>query len=222
MILPLLPAVIFWIMPDPSGPWGLVGRSPWMWFMMAVFYTNMAVSRRSGLAGGLAVVAANLGLWTLLHYSGVPFVRHPQIWLIPIALAALVAEHFHRDRIAEPQRLAVRYLSLSVIYASSTADMWIAGLQDWRLALALMVLAVSGVLLGILLRVRSFLYLGVTFLLVDLMSMLWHAAVQLGNTWVWYASGIVLGVAIIALFAVFEKRRNDMLAAIEQFKGWQR
>jgi hypothetical protein len=35
--------------------------------------------------------------------------------------------------------------------------------------------------------------------------MIWHAAVNLEQTWVWYASGIVLGVAILGLFAVFEK-----------------
>jgi hypothetical protein len=193
-----------------------------MWFLMATFYTTTAVTRRSALATVLAVLAGNIGLWTVLYESQVSFFRHPQIWLIPIALAALAAEHLNRRRITEPQRLAVRYLALSVIYVSSTADMYIAGLADWRLALALMVLSVAGVLLGIMLRVRSFLYLGVTFLMVDLASMLWYAAVIRGNTWVWYASGIALGVAIIALFAVFEKRRNDVLAAVEQLKVWQR
>jgi hypothetical protein len=222
MLLPLLPAVAFWIMPDPHGPWSLVGRSPLMWFLMAAFYCTMAVTRRSLLAAVLAVLAGNLGLWTVLHESQISFFRHPQVWLIPIALAALAAEHLNRHRIAEAQRLAVRYMALSVIYVSSTADMYIAGLADWRLALVLMVFSVIGVLLGISLRVRSFLYLGVTFLVVDLASMLWYAAVIRGNTWVWYASGIALGVAIIALFAVFEKRRNDVLAAVEQLKVWQR
>jgi hypothetical protein len=32
----------------------------------------------------------------------------------------------------------------------------------------------------------------------------------------------LLGAAIIALFAVFEKRRNDILAAMDRFKHWQR
>jgi hypothetical protein len=35
---------------------------------------------------------------------------------------------------------------------------------------------------------------------------------------VWWASGIVLGVAILALFAVFEKRRNDLLLLIDEIK----
>jgi len=86
----------------------------------------------------------------------------------------------------------------------------------------LMVLSVAGVLLGILLRIRSFLYLGVTFLLVDIASILKYAAVDLHHTWIWYATGVALGAAIIALFAVFEKRRNDVLAAVERLKQWSR
>jgi hypothetical protein len=33
---------------------------------------------------------------------------------------------------------------------------------------------------------------------------------------VWWASGIVLGVALMALFAVFEKRRKDVLLLIDE------
>jgi hypothetical protein len=51
--------------------------------------------------------------------------------------------------------------------------------------------------------------------------MIWHAAVDLSQTWVWWASGIVLGVAILTLFAVFEKRRNDVLRMVEQIKMWR-
>ena len=57
-------------------------------------------------------------------------------------------------------------------------------------------------------RVRAFLFLGVGFLFLDIFAMIWHAAVNLEQTWVWYASGIVLGVAILALFTLFEKRKK--------------
>jgi hypothetical protein len=82
------------------------------------------------------------------------------------------------------------------------------------------VLAVAGMLAGIVLRVRAFLFVGVSFLLLDVFTMIWHAAVDRYHTWVWWASGIVLGVAILALFAVFEKRRNDVLRLIDEIKRW--
>ena len=50
---------------------------------------------------------------------------------------------------------------------------------------------------------------------------IWHAAVDRAQTWVWWASGIVLGAAVLALFALFEKRRNDVLRVIEDIKQWK-
>jgi hypothetical protein len=55
---------------------------------------------------------------------------------------------------------------------------------------------------------------------VDVGTMIWHAAVHQAHTWVWWASGIVLGVAILALFALFEKRRNDVLRLLEELRRW--
>ena len=221
-VLPLLPAVGFWLPVFASHTLSLVGHSPAVWFLMGTFYAVMAVSRRSPLATVLAVATSNVGLWIALHQAGLEMFVHPQLWLIPPALASLVAEYLHRSRLSDAQRTAIRYMALSVIYVSSTSDMYIAGLgNDWRLPLALMVLAVGGVMLGILLRVRSFLYLGTTFLLVDVSSLLWYAVVDLRQAWILYVSGIVLGLAILALFAVFEKRRNDVRAAVERLRQWQ-
>ncbi|MGH7320694.1 MAG: hypothetical protein ACRELA_13855 [Candidatus Rokuibacteriota bacterium] len=156
----------------------------------------------------------------LKHY-GVAFLLHPQIWLIPVALTVLAAAELNRNRLAPPQLAGVRYLALIGVYVSSTADLFIAGLgKSVALPLALAVLSVGGVLLGILLRIRAFLFAGTTFLLVVVVSMIWHAAVGRQQTWVLWTSGIVLGAAVLALFAVFEKRRNDVVRVIEEIKGW--
>ena len=45
-------------------------------------------------------------------------------------------------------------------------------------------------------------------------------AVDLYQTWLWWASGIVLGTAILTLFAIFEKHRNDVERMIEKMKQW--
>ncbi len=108
-----------------------------------------------------------------------------------------------------------------MIYVASTADLYIAGVGNsvW-LPVVLALLAVAGVLAGIHLRVKAFLFLGISFLLVDILTMIWHAAVGLAHTWVWWASGVVLGMLILALFAVFEKRRNDVLRLLEEIRRW--
>jgi hypothetical protein len=99
--------------------------------------------------------------------------------------------------------------------------LFIAGLGQsvaWPIMLA--VLSLRGVLGGILVRVRAFLFLGVSFLFLDVFTMIWYAAVDRYQTWVWWASGIVLGVAILTLFAVFEKRRHEVLHLLEEIKTW--
>ena len=222
--LPLLPAIGFWFMPDYglTSLDSLTGQTPLVWLAMAAFYAALASTRRSPLCWGLAAACVNLGLWVALHQGGVAFARHPQVWLIPPALAALAAERVERRRLTESQRGGLRLAALSVIYVSSTCDMFIAGLgEDWRLPLVLMVLSVAGILAGMALRVRSFLFLGMTFLLVDIASEIWYAAVDLRQTWIWYACGVALGAAIIALFALFEKRRGDVLAAVGELKNWK-
>jgi Na+/H+ antiporter NhaD/arsenite permease-like protein len=159
----------------------------------------------------------------LLHeWEGLSIADHPQLWLIPPALCVLVAGYLNRARLSAEQSAALRYGSAIVIYASSTADIFINGVADapW-LPAVLAGLSIVGVFAGILLRVRAFLYLGVTFLLVAILTVIWYAAIEQERTWILWVAGIVTGVLIIALFGVFEKRRDDVLRMVERLKQWE-
>jgi hypothetical protein len=243
MFLPILPLVAFWArdwtglreaavsnVPALSplirylerieGGFGLHAS---VWFIVGMLYATIAVSRRSFRFAMLAAAAANFGLWVIFaNVQGLQFIAHPQLWLIPLALILLVAEHINRDKLTDVQATGLRYLALTILYVSSTADMFIAGIGNsvW-LPVILALLSVLGIFAGILLRVRAFLFQGLTFLFVVVFTMIWHAAVHHGQTWVWYVSGIVLGAAILALFAVFEKRRNEVAKVIEDLKQWE-
>jgi hypothetical protein len=193
-----------------------------LWLLLGGLYALVAVARRSGRHTLLAVLAANVSLWCLLHHHGWTFLAHPQVWLIPLALIVLASEHLNRQRLGPVQGAALRQGGLWLLYLSSTAEMFITGLgHSVVLPVVLALLSVLGVLAGILLRVRAFLLLGFVFLGVVIFSMIWHAAVDLQQTWVWWASGIVLGLAILGLFALFEKRRNDMLRLVEEVRTWR-
>lgn len=213
VFLPLLPVLAFWVLPGD--------RYALLWFTAGLVYAFLFVTRRSFRFGLIAALAANVGLWVLLYHHEWHFYVHPQVWLIPLALIALVSEHVNRDRLTPYQSAGLRYLALLVLYLSSTADLFIAGLgRSLVLTLVLAVLSVLGVLAGMLLRVRAFLFLGVTFLLLDVLTIIWHAGVDQRQTWVLWSSGIVLGVAILTLFGVFEKRRNDVLRLVEELRRW--
>jgi len=183
-------------------------------------YGVLAVLRRSVVLGVLAGVSLNGSLWYLLNYTpGLGITQHPQLWFIPPSLAVLAAGHLNRARLTEQHRKALHCACLFAVYLSSTADIFLVGVAEapW-LPLVLAGLSVVGVLVGFVSRVRSFLLLGTGFLCLSLMTMIWHAAANLGWTWVWYVAGIALGATIITVFALFEKKRNEIDAWLEQLK----
>jgi hypothetical protein len=117
---------------------------------------------------------------------------------------------------------AIRYFTSMAIYLSSTADIFLNGVAHapW-LPLVLAALSILGILAGIVLRVRAFLFLGTGFLALALFTIIWYAAVDLEQTWIWFASGIVAGVLVLALVGIFEKKRQNVLAAVERLKQWE-
>ncbi len=241
VFLPLVPLLAFWAKPpaplldfaDAHAPGlrpmlGYLDKLPqnfdsyaFLWLLVAGLFGLVSLTRRSFGFALLAALAANCALWSLLTHHGVAFLLHPQCWLIPLALIVLAAEHVNRDRLRLELSAGLRYLGISMIYVSSTADLFITGLgESIVLPIFLAVLALAGILAGILFRVRAFLFLGISFLFLDVFTMIWYAAVDRYYTWIWWVSGIVLGAAILTLFAVFEKRRNDVLHLLEDLKHW--
>jgi hypothetical protein len=189
---------------------------------MGVVYAWLAMMRKSALFGLLAAMSINGSLWYLLYHTpGLRLHEHPQLWLIPPALAVLVAGHLNRARLDEEQRKWLRYACLVTMYVSSTADIFLIGVAraPW-LPLVLAGLSLGGILAGFLSRCRSFLFVGSGFLCLSLLTMVWHAASNLGWTWVWYVAGIALGVSIITVFALFERRRNDVHAWLGELRHW--
>ena len=139
--------------------------------------------------------------------------------MIPAAISA----HLNRKDFSEAQITGIRYLCLTTIYVSSTADIFINGLarSPW-LPLILAGLSVAGVFAGMIFRIRALLLMGSIFLLLAIATMINYASVNFHWTWLWYVAGIVTGAVIIATFAVFEKKRDEALRVVHGLKDWQR
>lgn len=221
--LPILPMTGFWFMAPPDSLLGLTGSTPALWLLMAVFYGYLAATKpTSVLFGLLTLLTGSVGLWVLLDRQQFDFFTHPQLWLIPPALAMLVAERLNRPRLGDRQREVLRYVALSVIYVASTTEFMRGIGESIWLPLVLLGLSVAGVLLGVALRIRSYIYLGMTFLAVVIVRMIVYAAFEQGQMWLFWVCCILLGAAIIVVFAAFERRRNDIAAAVEKFRQWER
>jgi hypothetical protein len=209
--LPLLPVLAFWARPED--------HYATLWFVTGLFYGLLSVADRSLAFALLAALAANAGVWAVLNENQVAFIRYPQLWLVPFALTVLVAAQLNRDRLGRGQLTTLRYAALTIIYLASTAETFLAGLgQDGVRPLILIGLSVLGVFVGMLLRVRAFLFLGSGFVGLGVFALVWHAAAS--KAWVWYVAGIALGVVIFVLFAVFEKRRAEVLHLLEKLREW--
>ena len=215
--LPLLPVLGFWFTSSEVDFSLLL-------FIVGGLYGLLSILRRSFVFGLMAGVAGNAGLWYMWNrMADYQFLQHPQLWLIPVALSALIAAYLNEDKLSEDQLTGVRYLSLVTIYVSSTADIFINGVANspW-LPLILGAFSLAGVFAGIVFRIRGLLLLGALFLLLSIVTMIWYASANFGWTWLWYVAGIVTGATIIFMFAVFEKKRGEVLRVVEGLKDWER
>jgi hypothetical protein len=213
--LPLVPAI---------GMWFVTSNSDYSLYLFGVgiLYAGLSIGRKSLARALAAAVAANGALWCLLDDRGFEVFSQPQIWLIPPALSVLIAAEINRTRLSESTMTTLRYAGIMVIYISSTGEIFIRGIGEalWP-PMVLMGLSLIGAMAGIVLRIRAFLYMGVTFVLLAMLSMVWHAARSINHVWPWWAFGIGLGLCILVFFGFFEKNREKMTSFVERLKEWQ-
>jgi hypothetical protein len=215
-LLPLLPVLGIWI-PNAAN----VDRS-FVLLVVGLLYLVLSATRKSWASLIAAAVAGNAALWVLLDDFQFDLTAYPQLWLIPPALSVLLAAQLNRHRLPPQALAAIRYLATIVIYLSSTSEIFIRGLGTslWP-PMILTGLAVFGAMLGIMLRIRAFLYLGTSFTVLALITMVAHAAQAIDHVWPWWAFGIGLGIVILVLFGIFEKKRAEMLALVARLRQWE-
>ena len=215
--IPLLPVFGFWIVSSEVDFSVLL-------FIVGGLYGLLSILRRSFGFGMVAALAGNAGLWYAFQRTeDYQFLQHPQLWLVPVALSVLIAAYLNEEKLSDDQMTGIRYFSLVTIYVSSTADIFINGVANspW-LPLILGSFSLAGVFAGILFRIRGLLFLGSIFLLLSIVTMIWYASANFGWTWLWYVAGIVTGATIIFMFAVFEKKRSEVLRVVDGLKEWDR
>lgn len=213
--LPIVSILGYWLIP------------PQINFATVLFFASLsfgALTIARQKLGYAALTATTLlsAFWFILFDSSIDFTKHPQIWLVPPAMCGLVAVQLNRKILTTTQQTTLRYICSLIIYVSSTAEILIAGVGEapW-LPFVLGGLSIAGILAGIAFQIRAFLWLGLSFLFVSMLTVIWYAAVDLEQTWIWYVTGVCAGIAILAVFALFEKYRNAILAWIESLKNWE-
>lgn len=237
LFLPVVPIVGFWMsawfhhgagdnLGSDLASWVFGGGSvPYEWLIMmtAIYYIGTSLLWKRGGPRIAGVVLANVALWIwLIQVPGWGFLIHPQAWLIPPAVCVLVLAHRARPSLGAAAATAIRTAATLVIYISSTADMLIADIGATLAGpIVLILLALAGMAAGVVLRVRSFLFLGLTFVVMGLLSMIWHAQQAIEAVWPWWVFGISTGCLILVGLAMLEKNKPKLQRHLDQLAAWE-
>ncbi|MCP5419401.1 MAG: hypothetical protein H6970_08630 [Gammaproteobacteria bacterium] len=164
---------------------------------VAVLYIALSESLCNPLPVYLGVLALNAGI-----YLWVPqWARESGLWqcyVLPAAVTVLALLHWHRHELRPAVLNGGRLAALSVLYASVAAD----GLRQQN-GLGIFVLALGlnllGVVVGIALRIRAFLYTGVAFLVLNVGGQLlpYYPEQGLARALVLIAVGVVVTVGMV-------------------------
>jgi hypothetical protein len=207
ILLTLIPLVGTWFVGIEISIGTLVGTG--------VFYSMLAVVRRQRRDGYIAVTLFNLALQVSLIWQGLRFSVHPQLFITPIGLTLLGIAHLNRHEFSPQAVRSLRSFAAIIIYVSSTTELYTA---RGAAPIILAALCLLGILSGMALRIRLFLYLGTAFLLLDILVQIYRAGQT--NSWIWWISGISFGLAILVIFAWFERKREQVLSLLDSLKEW--
>lgn len=168
------------------------------------FFHGMSTGRKHYTIFAAAIFNVDLAL--LWFTNGL---TDPQFYCVPIGLSILGLVELLRKELPQKAHDPLRYVGGLFILVSPVFGMLDSG---WLHLFSLMVLCVLVVLLAIGLRIRVLMYTGTAFLFADLTGILILSSID--NRAMLWVGGVCLGGAVIALAALCENHRENVLAKI--------
>jgi hypothetical protein len=168
----------------------------------------------------LALLAFNVGLY--LWIPGIVKQSHlVQIYVIPAALTLLILLQLHRRELKPSVMMSTRLAAASSIYACAALDVFL--LPDLKVFVLALGLSLAGVVLGIALRIRAFLYAGIAFMLLNVFGQLirFYPDQALGKAAVLMGAGM----AILGAMIWFNLKKMQIIQRIDlirvELEAWE-
>jgi hypothetical protein len=183
--------------------------------MATVYLTHHLLThrRRTLIAAAVLYNSALFSIWQRNGWTD------PQLYLIPVGLTANLLAHVYRHTLTRESLHLIRYGAASLIFGVSFYQ---SILTPWN-SLLLILLAVAGVGAGMVLRIRSYLYLGTGFVVAGVLMNL--ARFGLSHREFWAINLTLLGLAILSAMVVFSWKRAEIRSAMARVKdgleGWE-
>ena len=185
----------------PEAAW--LGQNSLALLLAAGFYFWYGLEYRQRASLLLAAVILNLALmllWRELSWTD------PQFYMVPVGITLLAIAQLLRDEIPARFHTPLHYLGALVILVSPLFHI---ATGSWLHLFTLMLGSVAVVLVAIGLRIRALVYTGTAFLAADLVAMIVRGSVD--NPSLLWIAGLLLGAAVVALGAVAESHREQLL-----------
>ncbi len=154
-------------------------------------------------------------MWSRLGWR---LAEHPQLYLVPVGLSAILFAEVNRE-LGRAAVNAIRSVGLIVIYASLAMPIW--QFESFGAWLTLLLASLLGVFVGIGLRLQTFLWLGLTTFVLDVVYEM--GRVSLDHAMAKWAIMLALGISLVLFVALNEKKRilSQMLDYYAQVRTWE-
>ena len=199
LLLPLL-AII-------TAPWQLA--STWCAAVLlssGILYLSLASTMRQPWPLYLGILALNAAVYLWIPQWAQRYGLW-QFYLLPAAVSLLIVLHLHRHELRPSLLHNGRLIALSLLYAGAGLDVFLRP-ELWMFILAL-ALGLAGIILGLALHIRAFLYTGATFLILNILGQLRYFYPQLGMSRALIL--LLLGALITVGMVLFHLKREALL-----------
>jgi hypothetical protein len=184
----------------------------------------MLIARRAHMLWAMYVGAI---LLNIAVYLWVPVARDYtglyQLYVIPAAITVLIFAHLHRNELPHKALSGIRFAACGAILAVSTFEVFVTDEPNLIKFIAVLLLCLVGTATGVALRVRPFVYIGLAFLMINVLGQLSVQFHREGGI-VRAIILIVVGVLILGAMIFFNVHRERILRQYQSFsagKQWE-
>ena len=185
----------------------------------ATFYGIACGQLRWKRLGYAAAVLYNAGLWVLWSRLGWKLASHPQFFLVPVGFSTILFAEVNRRELGRSNINTIRTVGLTIIYLSLAVPIW--RYESFGAWLTLLICSLAGVFVGIGLRLQTFLWMGLTTFVLDVIYEM--GRVSLDHALAKWAIMLALGIALVMFVALNEKKRivSTMRLYYDQARLWE-
>ena len=197
-----LPIVIALIL-----PWQATRETGLVSLGASLFYGVLAWVERNRLLGTLGAMAVNIAILLLSLSQGL---RGFEMYLAPVGLCTLIIVHLFADSMAAEVRSTLRFIATGLTYAPAAIALvlQVGSAQSDYYSLGFAAACIAGIGAGVLLRVRAYLVLGFSFLLLDLGAELVRASLR--NQRLGFFALSFAGLVILSAMAAYTLQREKL------------